>query len=377
MPLTAVVIGSGWAAEGHTIALQSAGATVVAICGRNQQSVVAKAIKHGIPNTRLDWRQALEEFRPDIVSITVPAGPHKEMSELAARMRIPTVCEKPLSTNAKDASEMLAAFEQAGVKHCYAPSSWYSPAVLYARTLVAEGLIGHVCEIESLVHLNFSPMMAFPGWAYDADSGGGLLNLVFTHKIAQILQITQSRVVAAAGETRRLFERAPVAREVHDFREAFSPTSVTSEDEARSLPWRTVTADTGYSVLLRVITPEGLETSALFQATAMAGPFPEALVLYGTKGSLSLTGPNSPDRIQHFDQRRGSWQDIPIPEIVLRSLPSVQDPVQRDWNQLYHDFVADLLGNEHEAYPTFKMGVLTAQIIDVARKNQSLTPIVS
>ncbi len=41
-PLRAVIIGAGWAGEGHTKALRYAGAEVVAICAR--QSVVVQQV---------------------------------------------------------------------------------------------------------------------------------------------------------------------------------------------------------------------------------------------------------------------------------------------------------------------------------------------
>ncbi len=43
MTLRAVVIGTGWAGEGHTIALRAAGVEVVAMCGRTPEPAKAMA----------------------------------------------------------------------------------------------------------------------------------------------------------------------------------------------------------------------------------------------------------------------------------------------------------------------------------------------
>lgn len=77
MTLKAVVIGAGWAGEGHTVALRAAGVDVVALCGRTPDAAHAMAGKLQIDDVRFDWRQALEQLRPDIVSIATPAPPVK------------------------------------------------------------------------------------------------------------------------------------------------------------------------------------------------------------------------------------------------------------------------------------------------------------
>src|SRR5262245_20012856 len=102
MTLRAVVIGTGWAGEGHTIALREAGVEVVAMCGRTPEPAKAMAVRLGIEHVRFDWRQALEALRPDIVSIATPAAPHREMVEFAAHLSSHIVCDKPLGLNAKE-----------------------------------------------------------------------------------------------------------------------------------------------------------------------------------------------------------------------------------------------------------------------------------
>ena len=142
MTLRAVVIGSGFAAEGHVIALRDAGVEVVALCGRTPSAVQARAEQLGIGAVRLDWRTALDELRPDIVSIATPSDTHRSMAEYAAALGCHVVCEKPLAPTAGDARAMLAAVEQAGVRHAYAATARYSPAAIHAALLVAQGLIG-------------------------------------------------------------------------------------------------------------------------------------------------------------------------------------------------------------------------------------------
>src|SRR5215510_14563219 len=100
MSLRAVVIGTGWAGEGHTIALREEGVEVVAICGRTPEAAQAMAARLEIDDVRLDWREGLNSLRPDIVSIATPAAPHREMAEFAAQLGCHILCDKPLAVNA-------------------------------------------------------------------------------------------------------------------------------------------------------------------------------------------------------------------------------------------------------------------------------------
>jgi predicted dehydrogenase len=305
------------------------------------------------------------------VAIATPAAPHREMAEAAAQQGCHIICDKPLATNAAEARAMLRAVERAGVKHAYGATSRYAPAVKYARTLLAEGLIGQVREIESIGHFYFSPLLTHT-WFHQLSQGGGALNNVFTHKLAQVLHATDGTMHVAAGEARRLLDRAPVGVTIHDFREFFGPTALVEPAQAAAGEWRAVDVDTAYTVLTQLQLPNGQRASALFQLSDMAtSPYPEYLAFYGTQGTLVLTGPNAPDRIQRFDLERQAWEDVPIPQTVITSLPQIEDGGQRDWNQLFREFVADVRGAGYMGYPTFHDGWVCAEIIEIVRSGRS------
>ena len=54
------------------------------------------AAKLGIDDLRFDWRQAIEELRPDIVAIATPGIVHREMALFAAQHGCHMLCDKPL-----------------------------------------------------------------------------------------------------------------------------------------------------------------------------------------------------------------------------------------------------------------------------------------
>jgi predicted dehydrogenase len=369
MQLRAIVIGSGWAGEGHTLALRAAGVEVVALCGRSPRPTRALAERLDIPNTRLDWHSAIPEFRPDIVAVATPAAPHREMAEAAAGLGCHILCDKPLALNATEARAMLAAVRRAGVKHAYAPASCLAPPVSHARGLVADGLLGALTGVESSQHLGWGRPLRY-SWLDDLSLGGGALNNLFTHKLAQVLHVTAGIPTHAAGEARNFKPRALVGPQIHDFRELFGPPP--DVDETDPGQWRAVDADTAYSIIVELSLPAGGEVTARFDGGVTSKSRTAAtLTLYGIKGTLVLTGGNdmSPRELHHYDYARDSWEQLTVPP-GSESDPPPDDLVQQDWNLLVKRFAADVRGEEHGFYPTFADGWMAAEITDIVRSRQ-------
>jgi predicted dehydrogenase len=367
MSLRAVVIGAGWASEGHTVALRDAGVEVIALCGRTPEPTQQRAAQLGIADVRLDWRTALDELQPDIVAIATTAAPHREMVEYAARRGCHIVCDKPLVTNTADARAMLAAVEDAGVKHGYAATGRYAPTILQTRLLLAQDVIGTVREIESYLHMNV-PAPGLPySWIRLLDQGGGMLNNAFTHKLAQVLYVTQGTVVAAAGEARLVGDRAPVAPPVHDFRDLWGQTG--SADLAEAAEWRPVDADMAYTVTLQLRLQDGHVANALFCGSVMGtAPRPEFLAIHGDRGSLAMTSSHAEDDpIQCHMAGQEGWSAVPIAPEITAALPPAPDLFQRCWNQFFREFVADVRDGDYCGYPTFADGCTAVTIMDIAR----------
>ncbi|HWQ12082.1 MAG TPA: Gfo/Idh/MocA family oxidoreductase [Roseiflexaceae bacterium] len=367
MALRAIVIGAGWAGEGHTLALRDAGVAVVALCGRTPEPAIARARQLGVPEVRFDWRAALEEFRPDIVAIGTPGDTHRAMAEHAAALGCHVVCEKPLATNAADARAMLEVAERAGVKHAYAPTGRYAPAVLHAESLVGQGTIGPVREIEVIDRFNFPTDLPYC-WVHDLARGGGLLNNGFTHHLAQVLRVSGGTVLAATGVAGPSHGRAPVGPAIHDFRDLFAP--IPGWDAAQATEWREVDADMSCTVIIDLLMPEGHTARVVFLSSTY-GNSPETgrLTCYGDAGALTFN-PSWGELIcelRLFRKDRAAWEDLTVPDPVMATLPPVEDGVQRCWNMLFREFAADVRGEGYAGYPTFRDGWVAAEIIDAAR----------
>jgi predicted dehydrogenase len=416
--LRAMILGSGYAGQGHAMALRECGVEIAAMASRTEEVVRRVAAEMGIPVASTDWRATLAEVRPEIVAVGTPGGTHVEMVGAALAAGCHVLCDKPLATTAAEARSLAEQAEAAGVKTAYAASYRYQPAALLARELVAAGAIGTVCEAECISHYNW-PLLASFGWPHRLDTGGGRMNNNFTHKLAIVLQALSGQalgvgrwalgvgdddrppttddrsrpntqgprpkdprptphaprptVLSAMGEARNDLKRVPVGPPVHDFRE-FNRKALTPE-EAAAAEWREVDSDWSYTVLARIGPPgtdpaEGV--SATFRHSALrAGRLEDYVAFYGTEGTLHIRGAYAQGPLfRRGPGRTAEWEEIPIPAHMTEALPAISNDTQRNWTQLCREFVADIRGEGDAGYHTFHDGWLFQEVIDIVRSGR-------
>lgn len=368
--LRALILGSGYAGEGHTLALRRAGVDVIAMAGRTATAVEAAARRLDIPYPGTDYRRMLADLQPDIVAVGTPGGAHLEQCLAAIEADCHVLCDKPLATTAAEARQIYLAAKDKGVKTAYAASYRYQPQALYARQLVRSGVIGPVWEVECISHYNWPRLMPF-GWPHRLDQGGGRLNNNFTHKLSIVQQVVGGEILAAAGETRNDLKRVPIGERIHDFREynqrAFRP------EEAAQHEWAEVDSDWSYTVLARIgERVAGIENavSATFRHSAL--PFAknnDYIAFYGAKGVLHIEGAYAQGAV-YLRTDGDTWDELPVPAHILAALPPEPDHSQRNWDQLAREFVADIRGEGDAGYQTFRDGWIYQEVIDIVRAGQ-------
>lgn len=375
--LRALILGAGYAGEGHTLALRRAGVDVIAMASRTAASCQETARRLAIPHAGVDWRAMLADLKPEIVAVATPGGTHVEMAGTAVAAGCHVYCDKPLALTAPEARHLYALAQTHGIKTAYAASYRYQPQTLYARELVQQGVLGALYEVECVSHYNWPRLMPF-GWPHRLDTGGGRLNNNFTHKLAIVQNIVGGEILAAMGETRNDLKRVPVANKVHDFRDYFKQV-LTPEEAARG-EWAEVDSDWSYTVLVRFgdrTTDLAVErtdaVSATFRHSALTfAKNADYVAIYGEKGALHIEGAytQGPMYLRTDSNTVDSWETLTIPDHILHSLPTEPDHSQRNWDQLARDFVADIRGEGYNGYPTFRDGWMHQQVIDVVRSSQ-------
>ncbi len=362
--LRAVVIGAGWAGEGHTRALQFCGVDVVGICARDKPIVADVAQRLGIPHAYDDWRRALDELRPDIVALATPAELRTEPIEVAAARGVHVYCDKPLSTTAGEARRIYETVKDAGIKHAYAATLCYDPAVTYLRELIAEGSVGQLRGVDMVYWMPwFNPLATWT--RYDSLAlGGGTLNGAHTHALAILERFTRGKVVAAVGHARVARTRAPYAGPQHDSRALPN----LSAEQAAQMEWRGCDSDRSYTALHMFALPDGTRVpvfTAFHTDAPQVGPV-HGWFIYGDKGTL-VAKDEGVIKLAVYRQEGNELVPMPTPQRLVDAVPQLSDHVMSRWAALARDFVADICGEPHEPYLTFEDGCRYQVMIDAIR----------
>ncbi len=340
--LKAVVVGAGWAGEGHTKALQHCGVEVVAICARRQEIVDKIASNLGIAIASTDWRQTLMEIKPDIVALATPAILRTPVIELAVQLGAHLLCDKPLANTATEAERFYHLVDQAGIKHAYAATHCYHPNVTWVRQLLSNQSIGNLKQIDVTSSHPASKELKSWSWMNSLAHGGGMLNNGLPHSLGILERTTGGKLVSVVGQAQRGREKAPVLPNVHDFRQ-FRDTKI-SPQEAANMEWRTCDGEGSFSALFELSLPEskgGDFVPVTMRVTrGIAEPVEtNGWYFYGDQGTLVGRGMLSLSLSKTVNSQTNS---LPIPEKLIEALPQVGDIIQNMWVALVIDFIADI-----------------------------------
>ena len=365
--LSAVVVGAGWAGEGHTRALRHHGVEVVAICARREEAARALALRLGVAGASGDWRRTLREVRPGIVGIATPAAVRGDVVAEAVAHGSDIFCDKPLALSAEDAAGMYQAVHAAGVHHAYAATYQYDPSVAWMAEMVREGRIGRLQALDLSMRSALGTGIAPWSWNLNPAEGGGVLNNGFTHALGTLARICGGPALRVTGDTVMRAVRAPVVPGLADFR-AWQSTRLTPQ-EAQGLEWREGAIERRYRALLVFACGELEVPATVTWDAGPAAPWPaNGLRLLGDEGTIVAV-----DRgYGVYDVglvRPGAEVAAPlsVPARLAATDPDAADPVQSRWNALARDFVADIRGEAHAPYPTFLDGWRQQVAIDTVR----------
>ena len=141
--------------------------TMVAVADPVENARVEHARKLNAPRTYADFREMLQQEKPDIVGI----GPNRksysaqrlEMIRAAAEQGTHVMVDKPLARSLAEADEIVALADKHKIKSVVYHPVRVAPAVVRLKQLVDDGLIGEVVEVqvwgvEHLLHMGWHPI---------------------------------------------------------------------------------------------------------------------------------------------------------------------------------------------------------------------------
>ena len=137
--------GRGFASIAHIPALQALpDIQLVAVCTTRQASAEAAARHFNIPLAFSDAAALAGHPDVDLVTVCVKVPDHAPPVMAAIEAGKPVYCEWPLGRDTAEAVRMLDAARARGVVHAVGLQGQVSPAICYARDLVAQGYVGRV-----------------------------------------------------------------------------------------------------------------------------------------------------------------------------------------------------------------------------------------
>jgi predicted dehydrogenase len=137
--------GRGFASIAHIPALRALpGVEITAVCTTRQESADATAKHFGIPLAFADPTHLAQHPDVDLVTVCVKVPDHYPPVMAAIEAGKPVYCEWPLGRDTHEAVRMLEAAQRKGVIHAVGLQGQVSPAICYARDLIAQGYVGRV-----------------------------------------------------------------------------------------------------------------------------------------------------------------------------------------------------------------------------------------
>jgi predicted dehydrogenase len=136
--------------RGHAAAFKTLDVPIVAAADISQEALNKAREDYGAEQTYTDYRQMLDEVKPDLVSVVTAELLHSEMVVAAAESGVKgIICEKPMAMNLAEAQQMLDACSASGTKLTISHQRYYNSQYARARELIAQGEIGKVIFIEA------------------------------------------------------------------------------------------------------------------------------------------------------------------------------------------------------------------------------------
>ena len=365
--LKVLVHGTGFAGQGHAAALRALGAEVVGMVGRTPDVVKDVTATMSIPYGGMDWGQALEDCRPDIVSIGTPGGAHFSAIKDAIAYGAHIFVDKPMATTGAETRELFDLAQAKGIKTAFAASFRYMPQVIHAKRLVEEGVIGEPQEAECISHFQLEKDIPF-GWSHRREDGGGRLNNNFTHKLSIVTSILGETILAVSGDVRDDLGRAPIVDGVHNFKTRRE--HIPDDLNAPSLLWGESNVEWSYTVLARLKSAMARKpVSVLFKHGGLQPRFNEDhIALYGSEGAIYIKGHYGSGPLYVFGKDK-TWKERDLPADIAARAPKVKGDTEQCWHYLMREFLHDIRGEASLDYPTFDEGSRYQQIIDIIRKN--------
>jgi predicted dehydrogenase len=263
-PLRIGLVGAGMVSRHHLIAWATLSdqAHVVAIADPSAENAARRAGEFGIAHTYPSAAAMLAATELDAIDIAAPREMHAPLVRLAAKRRLPVLCQKPLAPNLQEATDLAA--EVADQTRLMVHENWrfrgyYRDAAAWLR----EGRIGNVRQAQ----LTLLTSGVLPG-------PDGLCPALERQPFMR--------------RERRMLVAEVLIHHLDTLRMLFGPLRVTAARLSRSSDQ--LVGEDGAAIQLETDTGAAVSVFASFAAHGHPAAQVDRLEILGDKGTISLDG---------------------------------------------------------------------------------------
>jgi D-apiose dehydrogenase len=115
---------------------------IVAICDRDLERLRVSGDQFGVERRYESADQMFADGGFDFVDIATTVNSHRALVELAAKHKVPAICQKPFAPTLDDAKAMVAAAEMAGIPLMIHENFRWQTPILAVKAALGSGAIG-------------------------------------------------------------------------------------------------------------------------------------------------------------------------------------------------------------------------------------------
>lgn len=142
------------------------------------------------------YQEVLDDSGVDVVLIATPNDVHKEIAIAALRAGKHVICEKPVTLDSAEFTEILAAADEAGRIFMVHQNRRWDEDFRIIKQMYEKETIGSLFQLESRVH----GANGIPGdWRHVKAQGGGMLLDWGVHLLDQLLFMIDSKVISVSA----------------------------------------------------------------------------------------------------------------------------------------------------------------------------------
>ena len=214
------LIGCGRISTNHIKAAVQNNLEITAVCDVIPEHMENVLKKHGLHENPLirrytDYRQMIQEIRPELASIATESGLHAEIALYCIENGIHVIIEKPMAMSLRDADKIIQMSEEKCIKVSACHQNRFNVAVQQLRKALEGGRFGRLSHGSIHVRWNrnrdYYTQAPWRGtWAQD---GGALMNQCI-HGIDLLRWTFGNEIDEVYGQTRQQFHHYLEAEDV-------------------------------------------------------------------------------------------------------------------------------------------------------------------